>query len=418
MQDLVVSEPSYISQFCTSLSSYVWPTSEEQAVMSEFKLLKRIQRISWIGKLNTAKASGKSCSKKDAPASLLNSSDESQSPIDSNSKIAQLRRIPVDETSYMNTFSMVEPEDKQEKKVLVMAHGFGVGLGLFYRNYQTLADLKGWDVYSIDWLGMGRSSRPRFNLRKRRNQTEEEHIKEAEDFFVDSFEAWRKELKIEKFHLLGHSLGGYLSTVYALKHPERVEKLILASPVGIPESPFLAATPEEKQIIEEQQASMNPPRASEINSRPKIPFWVPYAWNNLHITPQWIVRMAGPYGPKIINGYVTRRFAHLVPEEQKDVQDYIYHIASLKGSGEYALSTILSFGAFARNPLINRLPDVKVPISFVYGEIDWMDHRHAEKVLPKLKLPSQIKVLPGVGHQLFIEKPEQFNQFLMEELSL
>jgi pimeloyl-ACP methyl ester carboxylesterase len=30
--------------------------------------------------------------------------------------------------------------------------------------------------------------------------------------------------------LLGHSLGGYLGTVYALKYPDRVDRLILASP--------------------------------------------------------------------------------------------------------------------------------------------------------------------------------------------
>lgn len=44
-------------------------------------------------------------------------------------------------------------------------------------------------------------------------------------------------MKLEKIVLVGHSLGGFLSACYALKYPERVEKLILVSPVGLPEKP-------------------------------------------------------------------------------------------------------------------------------------------------------------------------------------
>jgi hypothetical protein len=45
------------------------------------------------------------------------------------------------------------------ERCLVMTHGFGAGLGLWYKTYLGLSALPGWRVYSIDWLGMGRSSR-------------------------------------------------------------------------------------------------------------------------------------------------------------------------------------------------------------------------------------------------------------------
>ena len=36
---------------------------------------------------------------------------------------------------------------------------------------------------------------------------------------------------------MGHSLGAFVSVHYAITFPNRVNQLILASPVGVPESP-------------------------------------------------------------------------------------------------------------------------------------------------------------------------------------
>lgn len=40
---------------------------------------------------------------------------------------------------------------------------------------------------------------------------------EAESWFIESLEEWRKAKKLDNFILLGHSLGGYVAARYALK---------------------------------------------------------------------------------------------------------------------------------------------------------------------------------------------------------
>ncbi|KAJ2814827.1 hypothetical protein GGI24_006254, partial [Coemansia furcata] len=116
------------------------------------------------------------------------------------------------------------------RRSLVLTHGYFAGVGFFFRNYHGLSQVDGWDIYAIDWLGMGRSSRPAY--KGVRDEGEERRAEYAEDFFVESLEAWRQRMGIDKMVLCGHSFGGYMVAAYALKYPQYVEKLILHSPIG------------------------------------------------------------------------------------------------------------------------------------------------------------------------------------------
>lgn len=56
--------------------------------------------------------------------------------------------------------------------------------------------------------------------------SELENVTAAESFFIDALEEWRQKVGINsKFTLLGHSLGGYLSTVYTEKYPTLVKRV-------------------------------------------------------------------------------------------------------------------------------------------------------------------------------------------------
>ncbi|KAJ5121998.1 CCAAT-binding factor complex subunit HapC [Penicillium atrosanguineum] len=282
----------------------------------------------------------------------------------------------------LNEFS-VERVGEDADQHLVMLHGYGAGLGFFYKNFEPLSRLKGWQLHALDMLGMGRSTRPPFKIKAKER---EDAIREAEAWFVDALEEWRIKRKIDRFTLLGHSLGGYMAVAYALKYPGHLNKLILASPVGIPEDPYAVTAdvpePTESTLANELTQDQNEitsgaipgtapktsdgsfitgrnpePQAQNRPPRRNMPKWFAYLWD-ANISPFSLVRWTGPLGPRIVSGWTSRRFSHLPADEAKALHDYSYSIFSQRGSGEYALAYILAPGAFARSPLIRRIHGV------------------------------------------------------------
>ncbi|KAF1997824.1 alpha/beta-hydrolase [Amniculicola lignicola CBS 123094] len=282
----------------------------------------------------------------------------------------------------LNEFS-VERVGEEVEHNLVMLHGYGAGLGFFYRNFEAISRALGWKVYALDLLGMGRSSRPVFKIHAKDRDGK---IIEAENWFIDALEEWRIKRGLEKFTLLGHSLGGYLAVAYALKYPGRLNKLILASPVGIPEDPDAVnedmPEPQDSTMVNEftQDASETTSGANSttadnnnfLNQRKKneaaaeegkpprrrLPGWLTYLWEANVISPFSFVRWSGPLGPRLVSGWTSRRFSHLPEEEAAALHDYSYALFRQRGSSEYALTYLLAPGAFARNPLIRRIQGV------------------------------------------------------------
>ena len=94
-------------------------------------------------------------------------------------------------------------EGEPVERTLVMLHGYGAGLGLFYRNFDGLSKVKGTKIYALDLLGMGNSSRPCFRIKAKDPIGK---IDETEAFFIDALEEWRKKKNIDKMTLLVYSL--------------------------------------------------------------------------------------------------------------------------------------------------------------------------------------------------------------------
>ena len=107
------------------------------------------------------------------------------------------------------------------KTPLVMLHGMGGGLPTYHKNFRHLHEDR--EVYAIDLPGFALSSRVVFLG----------GAKECTNMFVEIIDKWRQKVRLDQFILLGHSFGGYIASSYAVKHPERVEHLVLLDPWGI-----------------------------------------------------------------------------------------------------------------------------------------------------------------------------------------
>lgn len=271
---------------------------------------------------------------------------------------------------------------------IVLLHGYMNGALYYYRNLVGLTKHFR-TVVSLDLLGWGLSSRPKFAPLN-------DSVQATENVFVESLEAWRKAQQIDKMVLAGHSMGGYLSVAYCERYPERVERLILLSPVGVPEEPTIKKNGTWTRWMYHQVLKLGATPCSVVRSLPK----------------------------KQGRGYIERYVKDRLPavqdqEEQRALTDYLYYNITLPGSGEYALTRLLTPNAFAKDPLVHRIPKLLAAhisnIAFLYGDVDWMDPNGGGLEVERRSNnnnhhPVAVRVyqVPKAGHLLMLDNWQDF----------
>ncbi|PCH41364.1 alpha/beta-hydrolase [Wolfiporia cocos MD-104 SS10] len=402
------------STFVASLKSW-WVAGDKESAAAEERLLRKLPFF--------------------RPAGSPPTSPDDQQPV-----IARSMRVDLDTPKhYLNTLIMesTSPAKSSTQPPAVLLHGYGAGLGFFFQNLLALGQWAGrrrTSVYALDWLGMGRSARVPFTIKAKREDIDG-RVREAEGFFIDSLEQWRVRMGLERMTLIGHSLGGYLSVAYALKYPTRVSKIILLSPAGVPCDPNSTVYSREvtdaqdtssassaghaeaatKPRIEEVKTDQTEAQQKESRSRRLFTYLWEEGWS-----PFQVVRSSLFWGPMLVGKYSSRRFIGLSEEDTRAMNDYIVNLVLAKGSGEYCVSHLLAPGAHARRPLVDRIAALKIPITFVYGDHDWMDPDGGTQAVENLRQAGngdgKMYIIPHAGHHVYLDNPKAVNDLLIKEL--
>ena len=170
--------------------------------------------------------------------------------------------VPIARDAIIRTYvSEAKEVGGQPRLPLVLLHGFGAGFLQFYKNLDHLHEER--RLLALDLPGFGRSTRVSFTPR----------AEEVEEEMVAHLETWRRVMGLERFILLGHSLGAFFACSYAIRHPNRVHHLILVDPWGF-------FPPPKREMMEE-----------------KFPFLARKFWQMAsRLKPFDAVRVAGPWG--------------------------------------------------------------------------------------------------------------------------
>lgn len=326
------------------------------------------------------------------------------------------------------TSSSIEDQESQSQSAqppLVLLHGYANGSLYFYRNLHGLSKHFA-TIYAVDMMGWGLSSRPSFPTYEYDTKESDEHkkqsVREAEGFFVQSLEAWRRANGIESMILGGHSLGGYVAVAYTERYSERVAKLLLLSPVGVPGEPKKSSTSSSPTKNPKNSELPQSPTESNVPIVAKVAKRMAKSLFDSGWTPGAVIRTVGQtQGVMAVESYVDKRLPGVqCPQERTALIEYLYNNAVLPPSGEECLNRLLLPGAHAVYPLCERVPHLKVSeVVFLYGEKDWMDptagmdverYCRQQRAEGNLAVPNvSVRAVRNAGHLLMIENWEGFN---------
>ncbi len=101
---------------------------------------------------------------------------------------------------------------------VVLIHGLGGYAENWNQNFETLAMHH--RVYALDLPGHGLSDKPL-------------NAPYTMEYFAEFVHEFLQTLGLEHAHVVGHSLGGAVSTQFAIRYPQMVDKLTLVSSAGL-----------------------------------------------------------------------------------------------------------------------------------------------------------------------------------------
>ena len=248
---------------------------------------------------------------------------------------------------------------------MLLIHGLVGSSANWRRNIGPLAERA--SVYAIDQVNMGKSQRVA-------------GLDPGFEATADRIAAMMTALGIEEADVAGHSHGGAIALMLAARHPGRVRSLILFAPAN----PFSDLSDLLVRVYTTPLGGM----AASIAPYFPEPFQR-FALGRMYGDPSRITDCALP-------GYIDGlRVPGTVPHILAIVRLWFADMAKLKEA----------------------LPRVAVPTHLIWGDRDRAVSLVSGETLNQELRESEMTVVPGGGHVLFEEMPEESNRIMLDWLS-
>lgn len=257
-------------------------------------------------------------------------------------------------------FTRYDEAGAENREALVLVHGFSTPYPIWDKNFSELS--RHFHVFRYDLYGRGFSDRP--------------DLKYDENLFTSQLEDFVKEMKLDKFHLAGVSMGGAIAVHFANRHPEMIEKLILIDPAGMP---------------------MNVGLLGKLTRLPLLGEYMINVFGNLSFK----------------SGFKSNFYNEI---DYSDLQKKYISQLVYKGYKRAILSTIRYMPLDRMENEYADLGKKDIPVLLIWGKQDTViPFENAAKIqahIPRLKLLS----VDSCGHTPQYEKPEIINPALIEFL--
>jgi len=258
------------------------------------------------------------------------------------------------------------PASRGDRDPVLLVHGLGGQWQNWLENIPRLAQDR--RVVAMDLPGFGLTP----------------EAEDDEDITITRYGRWVNELAdrlgLGKVDLVGNSMGGYIAAEVAIQFPERVSRLVLVSAAGISSAEVIQAPILTLGRMAAGLASNSVTRYRRLAARP-----------------------------------VTRHMSlALVARHPRLLKADLAYEGFFKGGGKPG------FGAALRASLDydfrDRLPDVEVPTLIVWGERDSIIPTRDADEFERLIEDSRKIVMKDTGHVPMAERPDAFNDVLVEFL--
>jgi pimeloyl-ACP methyl ester carboxylesterase len=187
------------------------------------------------------------------------------------------------------------------------------------------------------------------------------------------------ELDLGEVVLVGNSMGGFTAAETAIQYPERVSRMVLNSAAGLTTSDIVHGPVLAGARIAAALGARTAAMSEKVVVRKRL---------------RWPVY------------YTFIRYPHRIPT------DLLYEIT--RGSGRPGFLPALR--AIFDYDFRDRLPDIRCPTLVIWGEDDMLVPKHDADEYARLIPNARKVVLEDTGHSAMIERPQTFNDLVVDWL--